>query len=267
MIVTQYKLIATDIDGTLLDSSGVLRADTLRAIEAAKARGLRFTLSTGRPMLGARPLLHLVSPGVPLIVENGGALVLPEDGRRVFRKLLGAAPAAEAIARGQALGAKVAVWLDDHLYYNHRDKYTERYYELLAGRGPLPLSDPRAQFPNGVDKVVWLGDAPLIERLHTALLADPIPGARASLSMPTLLEFMDSEISKAATLRRLGRYLGVDMAETVALGDGFNDLEMLQTAGLGIAMGNAPEALRRAADWVVPSNDEGGFAIALDRLV
>lgn len=265
--MTKYKLIASDIDGTLLDSGGGLRADTLRAIDAAKARGLLFTLCTGRPMLGARPFVHLVSPGIPIIAENGGALVLPGSERRVFRRLLGHDAAVEAILRGEAQGAKAAVWLDDVLYYNYRDAYTAKYYNLLTGHEPLPITNPSTQFPAGVDKVVWLGEPELMARLHAELVHTPIPGARACLSMPMLMEFMDAGISKAATLRRLTQYVGVDIAETVALGDGYNDLEMLQAAGFGIAMGNAPDAVRRQADWVAPANDEGGFAAALERLV
>ncbi len=264
----KYRLIAVDMDGTLLNGNKEVTPRTRSAMLAAAERGAAVTLCSGRPMQGLESYLYLVSGDVPVVTYNGG-VVLTARGRKVlFSRTLEPAAAVEIARRGLSRGAAVIVWAGERLYVSELSGRTEAYGRLSGSEGLLfGEASLEGIAEKGIVKIIWM-DSPERTEEHLACAeSEPVRGSRAVVSAPPLLEFMDASVSKAEGLRIAAGYCGVSREEIMAVGDNYNDLDMLLYAGLGVAMGNAPEAVRRSAAFVTLSNEEDGVAEAIERFI
>ncbi|MBR6654415.1 MAG: HAD family phosphatase [Oscillospiraceae bacterium] len=254
-----YRLLASDIDGTLITSKQELTPETLASIDELKAQGKFFTLSTGRPIMGVSKYTHLVSPGVPLISYNGAMIIRPDNGEIVFERGLSADSAREIIRRGNEHDAIVIVWAKNRLFANKTNEQVEGY-SRITGEKINVITDQEEVISLGVTKCLWLDTAENISAYRNDLTANPIAGINFCTSTPQLLEFMCEGVSKGEGLRKVCEYCGVDISEAIAAGDELNDLSMIEAAGLGVAMGNAHADIKAAANYITLTNDENGLA-------
>lgn len=262
----EIKLIAADVDGTLINEAKELSPATEAAIRAAQARGLLFTLATGREIAGIRRFRHLLSPGVPLITCNGAELRDADSGRLLQGRFLKEAAAAQVIAAGLEKGYSVIVWCGGELYIGAAGLYTAGYAQQYD-REELPLEDPSQLCRRGVTKIIWCGPAPEIAAWEQRLREAPIPQTVCCTSEVTYLEFMAEAVDKGSGLQAAASLLGLSRENVMAVGDGHNDLTMLRWAGFGVAMGNGSAEVRAAADAVTASCEADGLAQAIDRLL
>lgn len=263
----QYKLMAVDMDGTLLTSEKTISPKTVCAIEKAYAAGKVVTISTGRPVQGLSKYEDVIKPDVPVITYNGAMIIKLHSKEVLFHQCIDKASAKEAIEKGIEIGTTVVVWSDNKLYAN---KINERVdsYKLLSGLEPIIIEDIDALVEQGVTKLLWLDEAEKHFK-HQEWLDKTLVNKKIvyCTSQPTFLEFMGEGVSKAVALERLGQMLGSTREEAIAVGDGFNDLEMIEYAGLGVAMENAPEGVKAKADYITDSNDEDGVAKAIEKFM
>jgi hydroxymethylpyrimidine pyrophosphatase-like HAD family hydrolase len=283
--VTPIRLLAADLDGTLLDPTGVVSPRTLGALAAAQERSVRIVLATARRYTGALPIAR-AAPGVDaLIVYDGAQLRAYPSGDVLFAQhlpaMLGqqvaelmAAHGVQPIAQhGTAAGERLLVgprpprgpWADAYLATTADQVERVPLAELCAGRpGPLRLvafaplrrlrriaSELAARYPIG-------------ERLSTEGLIATQVLPRGNYGTAELTVFAPG-VSKGAALIRVAEMLHVPLAQTLAIGDGLNDISMLRIAGLAVAMGTAPRALRRVAQVVTGTNAEDGVAQTIER--
>lgn len=259
----EYRLLASDIDGTLITSNQELTDETLAAIDKLKAEGKFFTLSTGRPIMGIAKYLHLVSPGVPLISYNGAMIIRPDNGEIIFERGLSATSAREVIRRGNERGTIVIVWAKNKLFANKINEYVEGY-QRITGEEINLFGDVEEVIALGVTKCLWLDSAENISKYNDELQAEPIDGVNFCTSTPMLLEFMCEGVSKGEGLKKVCEYCNIDISEAIAAGDELNDLSMIEVAGLGVAMGNAHNAIKAAANHITLTNDENGLAAMIN---
>lgn len=261
-----YKLLAADIDGTLITSDKILTEETVRALSKLKECGKFFTLSTGRPVMGVSDYTHLVSDGVPVITYNGAMIIRPDNGEIVYECGLSDESAREVIERGNSLDTIVIVWAKNRLFANKiNDKVAE--YSKITGEYVNIIDDPDDVIKLGVTKCIWLDSEEKIEEYRNALTVRPIEGTEVCTSTPYLLEFMCQGVSKGTGLERVCEYCDIDISEAVAAGDELNDMSMIKSAGLGVAMGNAHAEVKAAAGFVTLTNDENGLAYAINELM
>jgi len=159
----------------------------------------------------------------------------------------------------------MVVWRRKELFVNRLDG-PMRYYRNLSLAAAHLASDPEP-FAGGANKMIWVDEAERVAAALEDLKARPVRGANWFTSEPEYLEFAPFGVSKGTGLLLAGEICGIEPAEIMAVGDEMNDLPMLERAGLGVAMGNAPEAVRRAADTVTASCEEDGLALAIERFV
>lgn len=262
--MTGVRLVATDLDGTLVHSDGSVTPRTRAALAAAEEAGVTVVFVTGRPLRWAREVFEHVGPHGLAVISNG-ALVwdvardrpalerpIPADvGRQVTRLLREAVP-------GTAYAVETAAGIA------LEPQFLERY--------PVPDGARRAS-------VDHLFDGPVLKLLarHEELSpqefwdrAERVAGHLVEItwsSSGALLEMSGAGVTKATTLERLCASLGIDRAAVVALGDMPNDIAMLQWAGTSYAMANAHPTVLEAADRVAPANDEDGVARVLEELI
>ena len=260
------RLIAVDVDGTLLNSKKELTEPVAQAIRAVRDCGYLFTIATGRDIRGLRSFRHLLSPEAPVITYNGAEILRAGSGERISAAYLREESALEIIQTGISLGFSVIVWSNGVLYIGKPGIYSRGYSEMYGIR-ELELSNPEVLAHQGVTKVIWAGETGRIRELEKEYRISPIRGSECCTSDASYLEFMAEGVNKGAGLRMAAEALGLSSQEVMAVGDGHNDLPMLRWAGLSVAMGNASPEVKAASDFITESCDRDGLAAALNHLI
>lgn len=260
------RLVATDVDGTLLTSGHVLTPGVVRAVARARAAGVEVVLATSRPPPALWPIvraLGLFAPA-PFIASQGalvGSYSATGELAVLDRRPMPVELAREAVAAGAAAGLSVS-WLASQRWLVEAIDEPIRVEAAITGCQP-EVADLAAE-ELGPDKLLLLApdDRPqLIARFRAP------PGLVALASTPTHLEVNAVGVDKGVALAGVCRSRRIDPAEVAAIGDGRNDLGMLRFAGLAVAPANAHPEVLAAADLVVPGNDDDGVATALALLL
>jgi hypothetical protein len=270
MSLRTIKAVAVDVDGTLLDSNHRLRDDVKEALKDLVENDFHVILATARgpKILGA--VLRLL-PFSPLLVCFSGAWVGEFDTetfrptREILNRRHSMVVARSIVAKALELNVEPNILTVD----TWRARKMTREIALESQIAECsPLITP-ALFEDGLEpnKILLItAEEESNEPLHT--IADSMQSVcNAAFSKPNYLEIVPLGVHKAAALRHLTAILGLKLSQVAAIGDGPNDIEMLREAGLGIAMGNAPEAVKSEADWVTGTNNEGGVAQAVRKLL
>ncbi len=264
------RLIALDIDGTLVDDDLALRDRTVVAIQRATRRGIHVSLATGRMTSSATRFAETLGLTAPVIGFQG-ALIRDMSGRpdRVGR-LLRHRPLDGTVGRDAVLWSRQR-GLDPHV--NHLERLVIRAddprvddYSAFLGVRATRVGDLAAWISHPITKIVAVGPPDLpMSVLHEARAA--FAGrAAVTVAHPRFLEFVAPGVSKGQAVRWLARRAGVPLGNVLAIGDQLNDLEMLCAVGHGVAMPTAPEAVRAAARYVAPSLEDEGAAQVIELL-
>jgi len=262
----KYRLIAADMDGTLLTDDKRITDRTADAVRRAGEAGVFFCLSTGRPLGGVRRYIEQLGLTTPAITYNGAVIVDPVTGAFIYEQGLEPEAAKEIWQLGMEFDTTIIVWSKERLLVNRIDDRVEKY-KLISGVEPVIIDGVDCLAADGITKMLWYDEIDRINGLQDILPSRLTCPANFATSNPRFLEFFDHRVSKAAAMERLGEYLGVSREEMIAIGDGWNDLPMLRYAGLGVAMANAPDEIRAQCGHVTASNEEDGVALAIEKLI
>jgi len=265
-----YKLVALDLDGTVVGPDLTIDRAVLEAIAAARRSGVVVTIATGRVFQAALPFVELLGVNAPFICFQGGAVRDQRTGAAVFEHCLPADPARRLIEMLLSEGAYPVAAIGDRLFVAHMSHEFDIYehYDVSAREQAVVapnLAEIVALTPPL--KVLFAGQ-PAVVAGHLEVLEAVFGG---ELDFVRSHEFFGEAtapgVNKGSALAALARHLGIPREQTLAIGDERNDIEMLQWAGLGLAMGNASHVVKEAADVVLPSVAEAGVAWALERYV
>ncbi|MGZ0084665.1 Cof-type HAD-IIB family hydrolase [Caldibacillus thermoamylovorans] len=263
-----YKLLALNIDGTILKNNGRLSRETKEAVDYVRKKGVYVTLMTSRNFLSARKVAKALRLDGMLITFQGAligklldqrlfAAVIPEERTFNIVQILENFPCNirlmhERYSLGNRKKVKRNLVVQTVLSSSDPFFYPTQFVDSL---GDVLIDEPMA-----VPKIdVYFADD--AEREEAArLLASAIPSIDMIMQPEGKMEIVPQGVSKLAGLRRLTQHLGISLKETVVIGDGLDDLPAIEAAGLGVAMGNAPLEVKRAADWVTRSNEQLGVA-------
>ena len=271
------RLLAVDIDGTLLDSRGRLPDAHRDVLVDAVARGIDLGLVTGRSFHFARPIADLLPIPLTLVVNNG-AVVKRKSGETEIRHLLSREAAQVVLAETRHLEDSVAVVFDrpderqivfERMDWSHPNRrgYYEKNKAFISQTAAL-VSEVLVDDPI---QVMFNGSVAPMRTLAAALRALPVAD-RISVALTeyeprhfSLVDVNAAGCSKGTTLARWASSRGVTPDEVMAVGDNFNDVEMLDFAGVAVVMGNATDALKSRGYILAGTNDENGLAEAVRR--
>jgi Cof subfamily protein (haloacid dehalogenase superfamily) len=260
-----YDLVALDVDGTLLNSRLEISPENRAAVQAARQAGLRPILVSGRPTLTLRKWLELLDLQTSPYISSGGACVCDPARAIPIAEYLLPPEAAETLVRvGRAAGLSITKANDRRIVYEGSSERLQQLYAIE--RIEIMRVPDILQVAFAPTKVTLIGEPEQLAPVeaHLRSLALPI---YLTYSLPFYLEATRAGVNKGTALKTLAEYLAIPMERIVAIGDQQNDISMLKVAGLGVAVANAPPAVRAAADLVAPSNDENGVAWLLWRLI
>ena len=263
----KYKLTAADLDGTLIGEDAIMPPKVKYAVRRAMEKGVKFTIATGRAFGSAFLFAQELGINAPLICYQGGLIKDHLNGRVIYEQSVPLPLAQELIRFTQQRGLHLNVYLDGRAYVE-RMTPEARYYTGIAKAGIYPVGDMLAFLDRDPMKfIIVLSDdgatEPLIAELG-ALFAGRMQFVR---SYSRFVEGIPLGVSKGHALARLADHLGLLLEETIGIGDNDNDLELVERAGLGVAMGNASPAVRAAADYIASPVDEEGVVEVIERFV
>ncbi len=282
------KLLALDLDGTLLDSRGKITDRNRTAIKEAEGSGVLVTIATGRRFRDARPVGLELELNAPLVTHNGALLKYAGTLETVSASLLDPETTQEIVRVGRQYGGDALVSADPHgkgslLYDRVSDdniplqrylEWAKRLHGDEAEHAVSHVADLHDALPrHEVIHISFSGTCDAMGRM-LGFLDDELAGSVTILPTIyprldfTLIDILPPGATKGTGLEVLARTLGIGPEEIMVAGDNFNDLGMLEFAGTPIVMGNAdPSLLERAEFYKTLSNDESGVALAIDRFI
>jgi Cof subfamily protein (haloacid dehalogenase superfamily) len=261
------RLVAIDIDGTLLRTDKRLSQVTVDAVVACTRRGVKVVLASARPPRSVREIHELLALDTVSIHYNGALIHDLRRSKNLIHQPMGADLAREIILDARRLDPQCLVSIEilDKWYTDHFDP--ELPTETSRAFNPDFIGPIDAFLKVPVTKLMLLGPPHRLNRVWKMVQRRYRQRVAMAVSDAHLIQIMHPEVDKATALAQVAAGYGVTGAQVMAIGDAPNDKRMLEWAGLGVAMGNAWEAVREAADVVVPANDEDGVAHALQRFV
>lgn len=261
------RLIATDVDGTLLNSQGIIPEDNLRVIRAAQAKGITVAIASGRFPENIYVLLEDYGLSCPIIGTNGAKTT--DAHLRILSQHFMQPQAVLAVHDTlTALGAEYFIFAHDHICTAwqggvHHTELSQR--ERIEALGVSYSHGPEAAVAccqGRVQKFFVCGSVPLAP-VRSALAN--IPDIELTQSSERNIEIMPRGVDKGLGVRDLAALLGVPLSQVMTLGDQENDIPMIQAVGYGVAMGNACPTVKAAARFVTGTNNECGFAQAIEK--
>ena len=251
-----YKLLACDIDGTLLRSDRTISNETIDAINKMKSLGFHFIICTGRPLMGVRNIIDMLGYSGNLITYNGG-IIANTNGDILYEELMDHYNSIKAIELGNKYNLTICVWVNDKLYANRLDENLIRYCDIC--KEPYEIVDSFDELiVNGTNKILYTSSDELTSFIYPKVLSEFAGDATIVKSQPFLIEFMSRKVSKGEGLKKLCEIMGIDIKETIGIGDEVNDISLILESGLGATLDNGVKECKEIASLITPSNDEDG---------
>ncbi|MDN5332114.1 MAG: hypothetical protein PWP45_1339 [Tepidanaerobacteraceae bacterium] len=286
---TPYKMIALDVDGTLISSGYTVSSRTRQALRKAIGMGMIVTLATGRFWGSAVRIARSIPVNAP-VVSNDGALIKDvHSGKELFFRPLPLEVAKHVLKRAERYPSfEVQIFLKEkkifsgtaywkmqlRRYFRSARKFSlPGFYNYMKDFVLLPVENAgsleRAALllKEAPTKIVVSGKPEEIRDFSGELVKDLGDRIYITSAIKNSIDILEGSVSKAKGLEVLSGILGIKREEIIAVGDNLNDIEMLKFAGLGVAMGNAPETVKQRADFVTAKNDEDGVAFLVEKVL
>ncbi|HEY0381766.1 MAG TPA: Cof-type HAD-IIB family hydrolase [Candidatus Elarobacter sp.] len=264
---TRIRLVALDLDGTLIGEDLVLRPRVREAVAGVQARGVAVTIVTGRMFAAARPFARELAVDGPIVCYQGAAIFDVASGTVLRQTPVQPDVTRDALQWAHDHGVHAQCYADDTLYVEQINRFSKRY-SALARVEPVVVPSLRSAFADRPTiKIVFVDDPDRADEHLVALRA--LLGERAYLtrSHVDFVEVVDPAVNKGEALAFVAQRHGVALGETLAIGDAWNDVPLLAAAAIGVAMGSAPPELRAHADHIVADVANDGVAEALETYV
>lgn len=257
------RLMAFDLDDTLLNPQGKISPRTLEALKAAMATGCRVSLSSGRMLESMLPIAEEIGVNAPMLMYNGAMIYNHNTDETIFAPRIKYEIALEIVKLAEELGYYIQTYPGKG-YYCDRIREATIAYAKQINVDPIPVNMPMSQWmeqnPSDMQKMLIIDTVEGATRIKDIMTERFPEGAVFLKSKPHFVEIAPPNINKGYSLKKLGEHLGIAREEIMAFGDGQNDVPMLEYAGYGYAMANACKEALACTDLVAPSNAEDGVA-------
>ncbi|SHG94992.1 sugar-phosphatase [Tepidibacter thalassicus] len=264
-----YKLIALDMDGTLLNENKEISKANYEAIQEAKRRGKKVVIATGRPLLGIKKFLeelNLISDEDYVVAFNGALVQSIKSGKIVAKTTLQLNDYRELYELSKKLNVNIHALTESSVITPKNSKYTEM--EAVLNNIPIreiPLEDIDEN--ETIVKVMFVDESEIIDEVIKKIPQKIRKKYTVVRSAPFFLEFLDKSVNKGVGVNAIAKELGVDPKEVICVGDAENDIDMIKYAGLGVAMDNAFNEVKKIANYITLSNEKDGVAHVIQKFM
>lgn len=267
----KYKLLALDLDGTLLQSDNTISAPTLNTLIKVQHAGVKIVIVSGRPTFGlkyAEEKLELSNYGGYAISYNGSCITDVKESENLFDKRIELELLPLLQKEADKKGLTLFTYGKDKIFTNHPENSHVLKEAEICGMEVVRVTDFSTEIDFAPSKCIIVSDdAAVVSDLENKWKKRLDGVSNVFSSEPFFLEFVPQYVDKANTLSFLLDRLKISRDEVVAIGDGNLDYTMIQLAGLGIAMGNAKDSIKSCADFVTDTNDNDGVAKAIGKII
>lgn len=264
-----YKLIAVDMDGTLLREDKTISDRTKKAIHKAVQKGVKVVLASGRPIEGLERYLEelqLLSDEDYVMSFNGSIIQNAKTKEIVSKNILKGSDLKRLYKLAKEIGVNIHAFTKNGCVTPHMNEYSE-LEGRINGIQVAEIDYNTIEDDEDVIKVMMIDPEPVLEEAIKRIPKAYYDDFTVVRSAPYFLEFLNKQSSKGTGVKALGEYLGIKQEEIICIGDAGNDLDMIQFAGLGVAMGNAFEEVKEAADYVTSNNESDGVAHVIEKFI
>lgn len=266
MVKPAYRLLACDLDGTLLQHNDCISDRVRRAVALARAQDVHVVLVTGRSFQSALPYARAMNIHLPLICYQGALIQHFHTGQILRRSCLAPDLVEQVVQLSRFHGWHLILYMDQEILLTEF-RYPTDVYARLLGPTFRQVADFKPAICNGPIKLTLMAAEDTVPTIK-AEMSRQFDGRMAVLrSHPMFVEGIPPDVSKGTALAWLARYLGIPQREVLAIGDQDNDAAMVAWAGMGVAMGNGSGHCKRAADWIAPTIKEDGAAVVIERFL
>jgi Cof subfamily protein (haloacid dehalogenase superfamily) len=269
--MSNFKMVCLDIDGTLLNSKHQITAKTKEVLKVvAKVKNIPVVLVSARMPKGIIFLQEELEICEPIICYSG-SLILDKKRNGLSSQSIDTDSAKKLHKLVKDTKVHMSLYKDDEWYIEEMDEWAKQESEIT---NIIPnvvnfnsLFDAWHEAKVGPNKILCMSKPDNILALNSAVNSNHAENLNIYPSKPTYLEIMSKKASKTSAIDFLCKKLNIDNSEVIAMGDNYNDMDMLQFAGMGIAMGNAPDKVKAIANEITFTNDEDGVAVAIEKYV
>lgn len=265
-----YKLVAIDMDGTLLKGDKTVSERTKSAIQSAREMGVTVVLATGRPIEGVSKYLEELDmyTDKDYVLSYNGALVQKTKSKESIAKIALEGSDLHYLKKlSNELGVNIHAFSEEKgLITPKNSKYTE----VEANINNIKINEidiDAISDDEVIIKIMMIDEPEILGPAIDKLPKDVFEKYTVVRSTPYFLEFLNKEVNKGVGVEMLAKHLGIKREEIITLGDAGNDLHMIEYAGLGIAMGNAFDEVKEAADYITDTNENDGVAKAIEKFI
>ncbi|MEY8462724.1 sugar-phosphatase [Streptococcus merionis] len=260
------KLVAVDIDGTLITDQRQITPEVFDAVQDAKAQGIKVVIATGRPIAGVKQLLSelkLDEPDNYVITFNGGLVQDTATGADIISETMSYDDYMDIELLSRKLGVHMHAITKDGIYTANRNigKYTVHEATLVSM--PIFYRTPEEMADKDIVKMMFIDEPDILDTAIAQLPAEFYEKYNVVKSTPFYLEILNKTVSKGEAIKHLAETLGLSMDQTMAIGDEENDRAMLEIAGTPVVMENGNPELKKIAKYITKSNNDSGVAHAL----
>lgn len=258
------KLVAVDLDDTLLNADLKISSKNEKAIEYLKRMGVKLILATGRPTPSVKKYWEYLRLDTPVISYQGAIVHDFIQNKKIFAKEVDDEIAKKVIKRGKDFNVHINIYIDDVWYI---EKYNEKakFYHELTGLVPIEVGKFEDFVSKPTTKLLYFDDHDYLLKIKEQV-EEQFDFLSITFSKPYFLEFTNKEATKGNALKFLSEYYNLKKDEIMAVGDGANDISMINYAKIGVAMANGHPLIKEAADFITDSNENDGFAKAVEKV-
>jgi len=264
-----YKMIVLDLDDTLLQDDHTISSRTKEALMKAQEMGVKVVLASGRPTFAMKHIaqeLSLAKYGSFILSFNGGKILNCQNYEEIFSSTISAEDVHSLYEISRREGVYIHTYVDDFIVTEDDNPYTNIEAQITGL--PITIVD---QFQKAVTVPVvksLMVEAPeKLKTVETKLQQELGHKFSIMRSKPFFLEFTELGVTKGTSLNHLIQACGITREQVIAIGDSYNDLSMIEFAGLGVAMGNAPDDIKEKADFVTDTNMNDGVAKVIEEFI
>lgn len=262
----EYKMVVLDLDDTLLNKEHSISHKTIETLELLKARGVEIVVATGRMYRSALPYIKQLGLFGSMITYNGAYIKDVEKDEVIFHQPIELNISKEILLEAEAADLYANIYIDDKLFVSELGPESD-LYEKISRVDAIPVGKLSEYISDAPTKLLIVEeDLDKIKHYRKLFKGKYSDNIEVTQSKAFFIEFMAKDVSKGKAIKIVADNLNVDLEEIIAIGDSWNDIEMLQTAGLGIAMGNAPDGVKKHADMIADTHDNEGVSNILTEI-
>ena len=264
-----YKLLAIDMDGTLLNDEKKISLANYEAIQQARENGVKVVLASGRPLVGFKRYLeelNLVSEEDYAVAFNGALVQSSEGGEIISKTTLTLEDYKSLYKLSKELKVNIHALTETSVISPKDSEYTRREAEMNGISNEIIAVEDVTE-DTTIVKVMFIDKPELIDEIIQKIPEEVSSKYTVVRSAPFFLEFLHKSVNKGAGVAALAKKLNIKQEEVICIGDAGNDIHMIKYAGLGVAMGNAFPEVKRIANFITKTNEEDGVAYIINKFI